>query len=453
MEQNYRQIPSVDTVLSSERISKLCQDFSQPMVKDLVREILEKIRTDISKGNLKPNKIAIYDRIEEESRLRWNDWPVRTINATGVILHTNMGRAPISPESSTTASNGSEGYSNLEIDLKTGARGSRQSHITGLLCDITGSDSAYVTNNNAAALFLGLAAIAHGKEVIISRSESIEIGGGFRIPDVLDHSGATLREIGTTNKTYGEDYRAAINENTGAILSVHASNFKIIGFTHSADISEISAIGTDTNIPVLHDLGSGCLLDTTKFGLSQEPRPQDSISSGSTLCFFSGDKLLGGPQAGIIVGKKKYVDAIARHPLARAFRIDKFSLAALHKTLLHYIRGEAESKIPIWKMISMPSEKIRDRALQLQQCLSLKGAVEPGKSTIGGGSLPGEEIETFLLSINTLQPDHFGKLLRRASTPVVSRIEENRLILDLRTVLPEEDTQLKQSLQEVIKAQ
>ena len=260
-----------------------------------------------------------------------------------------------------------------------------------LICQLTGAEAALVVNNNASAVLLGLAAVAYGKEVIVSRGEAVEIGGGFRIPDVLRQSGATLVEVGTTNKTYVRDYEAAITENTGAILSVHASNFRVVGFTHTPSLQELVELGARFGVPVLHDLGSGCLLDTAQFGLAHEPMPQESIAAGASLAFFSGDKLLGGPQAGIVGGKSDLMSVVSRHPLARAVRIDKGSLAALNATLLHYLKDEAMSKIPIWDMISQSQESLADRAEAWQSAVGGLTSVVPGESTVGGGSLAGRD--------------------------------------------------------------
>ncbi len=329
------------------------------------------------------------------------------------------------------------------MDLESGRRGSRQAHISRLVCEVTGAEAAMVVNNNASAVMLGLAAIAVGKEVIVSRGEAVEIGGGFRIPDVLKQSGAKLVEVGTTNRTYARDFEAAITDYTGAILSVHASNFKVVGFTNAPELSELVAVGARREVPVLHDLGSGCLFDTTAYGLAYEPRPQDSVEAGVGLGFFSGDKLLGGPQAGIIIGKKDLVDILARHPLARAVRIDKLSMAALAATLLHYIREEALEKVPVWRMMAMTSGEIRARADRWQGCLGEVAAVVEALSAIGGGSLPGESLPSWCVAVDCAErtggADGLAKRLRSGDTPVIARIEDERVLLDPRTVLPDEE--------------
>ena len=288
-----RDIPSTDKILSHPRVQQLCNIYSEMRVTDVVRQCLDSVRSEVLANQKLPAIERICDKVETSVTSRWKSWPVKVINGTGVILHTNLGRSPLSAEAIHSANEVSSGYSDLELDLNTGNRGSRQSKISLLINDLIGSESAMVVNNNAAAMVLGLAAVASNKEVIIAKSESVEIGGGFRIPDVLLQSNAILREVGTTKRTYKTDFQSAISDETGAILSVHTSNFKIVGFVANPTISELVKVGRDNNVPVLHDIGSGCLIDTTKHNLDPEPRPQDSINSGVDLCFFSGDKLLG----------------------------------------------------------------------------------------------------------------------------------------------------------------
>ncbi len=446
MTTQFRSLPSVDRVLSDQRIQKLMDDYSRQAVLDLVRAQLEEARRAISRGTVAPGLDEVVEAVERRAAAQWHPWPSPVINATGVILHTNLGRAPLSREAVEALQRAALGYSDLELDLESGKRGSRQAYVSRLLCQVTGAEAALVVNNNASAVLLGLAAIASGKEVIVSRGEAVEIGGGFRIPDVLRQSGATLVEVGTTNRTYAHDFEQAITQRTGAILSVHASNFKVLGFTHSPELGELVELGRKHSIPVLHDLGSGCLLDTTRFGLAREPLPQDSIRAGVGLGFFSGDKLLGGPQAGIIVGKKELVSIVSRHPLARAVRIDKLSMAALSATLLHYIRGEATEKVPIWRMLSMPADEARSRASAWAAAIGRPASVVPGFSTIGGGSLPGETLPTWLVSLDTTGieggAEALARRLRQGTPPVIGRIEDERVLLDPRTVLPEDEPAL-----------
>ncbi|MCH8207391.1 MAG: L-seryl-tRNA(Sec) selenium transferase, partial [Chloroflexi bacterium] len=286
-------MPSVDRVISDERVQRLMEGFSHEAVVDLVRTELVEARRAIADGGGTTSLDQVVRTVEASASARWRPWPGPVINATGVVLHTNLGRSPLSAESVEAVRRAAAGYSDLELDLEAGTRGSRQAHVAQLLCQLTGAEAALVVNNNASAVMLGLAAVASGKEVIVSRGEAVEIGGGFRIPDVLRQSGATLVEVGTTNRTYARDYQSALGEDTGAILSVHASNFRVTGFTHTPEIAELVELGARHGIPVLHDLGSGCLLDTTRFGLAREPIPQDSVRAGIGLAFFSGDKLLG----------------------------------------------------------------------------------------------------------------------------------------------------------------
>ncbi|MCH9009852.1 MAG: L-seryl-tRNA(Sec) selenium transferase [Chloroflexi bacterium] len=442
----FQALPSVERILSDERVRQLIEAYSRQVVTTLVRSHLDSARKTIAGGGSPPEFDDLVEAVESQASEQWTSWPNHVINATGVILHTNLGRAPLSRESAEAMQRAAFGYSDLELDLESGRRGSRQAHISRLVCEVTGAEAAMVVNNNASAVMLGLAAIAVGKEVIVSRGEAVEIGGGFRIPDVLEQSGARLVEVGTTNRTYARDFEAAITPDTAAILSVHASNFKVIGFTSAPKLSELVEVGARRNVPVLHDLGSGCLFDTTEYGLAYEPRPQDSVEAGVGLGFFSGDKLLGGPQAGIIIGKKDLVDVVARHPLARAVRIDKLSMAALAATLLHYIRDEALEKVPVWRMMAMTAAEIEVRAGKWQGALGEGASVVEARSAIGGGSLPGESLPSWCVAVDCAEraggADGLAKRLRSGDTPVIARIEDERVLLDPRTVLPEEEEQL-----------
>ena len=442
----HRALPSVDRLAGDPRVQSLIDSYSREPVLALVRETLAESRKALGEGGSPPAFGDLAAAIERRAEARWRPWPSPIINATGVVLHTNLGRAPLSTEAMEAVHKAAAGYSDLELDLESGRRGSRQKHVSDLLCRLTGAAAALVVNNNASAVLLGLAALAAGKEVIVSRAEAVEIGGGFRIPDVLRQSGATLVEVGTTNRTYIRDFEAAITENTGAILSVHASNFRVVGFTHAPSLGELSDLGASLGIPVLHDLGSGCLLDTTRFGLAHEPMPQESVEAGASLAFFSGDKLLGGPQAGIIVGKRSLIEAVSRHPLARAVRIDKLSIAALTATLLHYLKDEATAQVPVWEMISRSSSSLAKRAEAWQSAIGGPTCVVPGQSTIGGGSLPGETMPASLLSIDaSTMPGGANALaanMRRCSPPIVGRIEDERVLLDPRTVHPHLDETL-----------
>jgi L-seryl-tRNA(Ser) seleniumtransferase len=446
MENEFRRLPGVDTVLSDERIARLTTRYPHELLVDIVRKYLEQARGEISSG--KPSSslddiVALVsgylDRLENPV-LR----PV--INATGVVIHTNLGRAPLSRETIEAMDMVSRSYSNLEFDLPTGRRGSRYIHVEELLCQISGAEAGMVVNNNASGVMLALSAVAKRKEVIVSRGEAVEIGGSFRIPDVMRQSGAKLVEVGTTNRTYIDDYRNAITQRTAALMRVHSSNFQVIGFTHSVTIEELAELSGQCGLPVLDDLGSGCFLDTSDYGLAPEPMVQQSVIAGVGLACFSGDKLLGGPQAGIIVGKKELVDKCKKHPLARAVRTDKTRIAGLSATLLHYLRGEATRKIPIWRMIAAQPEELGQRAGAWAEALGAKAEVIDGESMIGGGSLPGSTLPTRLvalgrngsLSASAIQ-SLARKLRNRKEMPVVGRISDNVLLFDPRSVLPEED--------------
>ncbi len=449
----YRNLPSIDKVISNDRIVKLLDRYSREKVVDIARQVLDKARDDIARGRQSPNPEEIMQSIVDEAGLLFTPGLKPVINATGVILHTNLGRAPLSSESILAMSAASSGYSNLEFDLEKGERGSRHVHIEKILCSLTGAEAALVVNNNASAVLLALTCMARRKEVIVSRGEAVEIGGGFRIPDVMKESGAKLIEVGTTNRTYIEDYIEAINDKTAVLMRVHPSNFRVHGFTHSVTISEITALGKQKDIPVIDDLGSGCLLETAPFGLNPEPTVQQSIDAGVALACFSGDKLLGGPQAGIVVGKKEYIAKLKKHPLARALRMDKSRLAGLWATLMHYALGEATKKIPVWKMISMPFAEIDARAMQWARVLPGKASVIDGFSMIGGGSLPGEILPTRLLAVYAIKDNKgrskaslLSEKLRANDPPVIARIDNDILLLDPRTVGPEEDKALAEAL-------
>ncbi|MSQ07449.1 MAG: L-seryl-tRNA(Sec) selenium transferase [Dehalococcoidia bacterium] len=436
--------------------------YQRTWLVELVRQELDRARQRLRpsggvprQGGNAPSAGEVAQAVASELESLTRVAPTPVINATGVIIHTNLGRAPLSRAATQAAVQAAQGYTNLELDLDNGRRGSRQAHLQALLRQLTGAEAALVVNNNAAAVLLGLCALAAGKEVIVSRGEAVEIGGGFRIPDVLSQSGATLVDVGTTNRTYVRDYERAITANTGAFLKAHASNFRVEGFTAAVESKELVELGKQRGIPVLHDVGSGCLLPTEKYGLAHEPTPQEGITAGVGLVFFSGDKLLGGPQAGIVVGQRELVQRLERHPLARAVRIDKLSLASLTATLLHYLKGEAETEIPIWRMISTPADQVRRRARNWSRRLGGNTTVAQCQSAIGGGSLPGETLPSWALVIPTPTrrgdgPEAVLEQLRRCHPPVVARIEADRVLLDPRTVLPEEDAPLLRAVGAVL---
>ncbi len=370
------------------------------------------------------------------------------INATGVVIHTNLGRALLSDAARAAMDVAGADYNNLEYDLDAGQRGSRYVHAVELLRRLTGAEDALVVNNNASAVLLCLMALARDREVIISRGQLVEIGGGFRIPDVLQTSGARLVEVGTTNRTHLADYADAIGPATAALLRVHSSNFRQVGFTAEVSLADLVSLGRERGLPVIDDLGSGTLLDTSAFGLAYEPRVQDSVQAGATLVTFSGDKLLGGPQAGLIVGSSQAIALLRRHPLTRALRVDKTTLAALAATLSHYLRGEAATKIPVWRMIAASSAALEARAAAWAAALRVAGVaaeVWAGQSTVGGGSLPGETLPTSLLALPGLSPDRMAARLRAGDPPVIARITQDALVLDPRTVpAADEETLLRQ---------
>lgn len=348
-----RNLPSVERVANHGDLADLVAAYGRGWVVELARNAVSEARQRVLAGAAAPSETDIVAVVRDAVIQLVTPSPRPVINATGVIIHTNLGRAPLSNSAIAAAENAAKGYSDLEIDLETGRRGSRQAHLQSLLRNLTGAEAAFVVNNNASALLLGLSALAAGREVIVTRGEAVEIGGGFRIPDVLRQSGCTLVDVGTTNRTYIRDYADAVTEHTGAFLKAHASNFRVEGFTAGVDERDLVELGAKTGIPVLHDVGSGAILATERYGLAHEPTPQESIAAGVGLVFFSGDKLLGGPQAGIVVGKKELVSQMERHPLARAVRIDKMSLASLTATLIHFLSGDAESKVPVWRMIDL----------------------------------------------------------------------------------------------------
>jgi len=480
MGEEFRHLPSVDKILADERFKRAGESYPHDLLVSLIRQQLEQERLAIASGKTASPLPEIVDSICAHLQALENPGPCPIINATGVILHTNLGRAPLSQETILAMDAVAKGYSNLEFDLATGKRGSRQVHIESLLCQLTGAEAAIVVNNNASAVLLGLTALARRKEVIVSRGQAVEIGGGFRIPDVMRQSGAKLIEVGTTNCTYIRDYEQSISPRTAALMRVHSSNFKVMGFTSEVAFEDLIALADRNNLLVLDDLGSGCFLDTAEFGLAPEPTVPQSVTLGAGLTFFSGDKLVGGPQAGIIVGKKQFVDKLRRHPLARAVRIDKIRLAGLVATLIHYLKGEATTKIPVWRMIlkgeattkipvwrmiSAPLKEVDRRAKQWAQVLSGLAQMVEGETMIGGGSLPGGTLPTRLVAIggkkgrNTAQILSIGgkkgrntaqilsQKLRLQEMPIIGRISEDVLLLDPRSVLPEEDKMVLQALQ------
>jgi L-seryl-tRNA(Ser) seleniumtransferase len=440
-----RSLPSVDHLLQSTSASSLISNYGRSLTLQAIRITLEETRESILQGE--PDQPEEKLLAEAQKKLeRWVTPTLRpVINATGVIVHTNLGRAPLSNEAQTALLEAASGYNTLEYNLSRGRRGKREQHCETWLCQLTGAEAALVVNNNAAAVLLTLTALAKRKPVLISRSQLIEIGGGFRIPDVMRQSGAKLVEVGTTNRTHLEDFEAAIDDRTALILQAHHSNFRIIGFTTEPSLAELVRLGTRHGIPVVHDLGSGALLDTAQFGLGHEPTVQESLRDGATIVAFSGDKLFGGPQAGILLGKKDWIHKLRKHPLARAIRPDKLCLAALSTTIMHYLKDEALKKIPIWQMISISADDLKKRAKAWADHLAY-GEVSEGQSTVGGGSLPEETLPTWTLAFPVERPNAFAKVLRQGTFPIITRIEDDQVILDPRTVLPEQEEPLLQIL-------
>ena len=448
-----RLLPSIDELLQSTTGQQLIRDYSRALTLRAVRASLTHARAAIRQGALCPS----YDELlADTARMlelenRPNLRPV--INATGVIINTNLGRSPLSQSALAAIQAAAGGYSNLEYDLQAGERGSRHTHVAALLCELTGAEAALVTNNNAAAVLLTLSALSNGREVIISRGQLVEIGGGFRIPDVMRQSGCQLIEVGATNRTRLSDYEAALSERTAMLLTVHPSNFRLIGFVETVSTNALADLAHRHGLLVMDDLGSGCLLNSERYGLGHEPMPQESIAAGADVVCFSGDKLLGGPQAGIILGKADVIKAIAKHPLMRAVRIDKMTLAALEATLRHYQREEAETHIPIWQMIAATPASLASRAAKWVSQLQKQGIIahtQHGESTVGGGSLPGETLPTTLLALDAahvpLPLDELAQRLRARKTPIITRIQRDTLLLDPRTVLKEQDKEVVMAL-------
>ncbi len=448
-----RNLPSVEQLLQTETTAYLIARFGRPLTLDALRKTLDDVRARFKRD---PEiSLPSIEAILAGAESTLTAWAAQTlhpvINATGVILHTNLGRAPLSDATIHAMDIVSRGYSNLEFDLETGKRGSRLIHAESLLQKLTGAESALVVNNCASAVLLTLSALANHKRVIIARSQLVEIGGGFRVPDVMKQSGAKLVEVGTTNKIRVSDYESALEIPTALVMRAHRSNFKIIGFTEEPDFVDVVLAAHQAGVPVVDDLGSGALYDTAKYGFSHEPTVQESLQAGADVILFSGDKLLGGPQAGIIIGKKILLDKIKRHPLARAVRADKSCLAGISATLAHYLKDEAEREIPILKMMFLTLKQVQGRAEAWRAELG-QGLVVPGESTVGGGSLPDESIPTFLLELKVPSAEKFLRALRKNNPPIIARTEYDKVLLDPRTVFPEQEGALLVALKNLLKA-
>jgi L-seryl-tRNA(Ser) seleniumtransferase len=442
IQQELRSLPSVDRLLQHPQVAVLAERWGHDLTVDATRQVLEATREEIRAGSACPPADVLARQVDQRLQDQLRPTLRPAINATGVIIHTNLGRAPLSAEAREAMDAVAVGYSNLEYDLEGGRRGSRYVHAEALLCRLTGAEAALVVNNNASAVLLILMALARGREVILSRGQLVEIGGGFRIPDVMRQSSATLVEVGTTNRTYLHDYEGALTENTAALMRVHRSNFRLMGFVHEPELADMVALARQHSLLLFDDLGSGTLLDTEPFGLVHEPTMQESVAAGASLVSCSGDKLLGGPQAGIILGRADLIARLKRFPLTRALRVDKTTLAGLQVTLRHYLLGEATVKVPVWRMVSLNVEQVEERAHRWVRALETRrvpATALPGHSTVGGGSLPGETLPTWLVALDLDSPDEIASRLRNGEPPVIARIESDRLVLDPRTVLAEQE--------------
>jgi L-seryl-tRNA(Ser) seleniumtransferase len=444
-----RSIPAVDSLLHTSQAAELIAIYGRSLALDGIRSVLAELRGEVQGGMAVPDATAILDLASQKISNWLNPSLIPVINATGVILHTNLGRAPLSQAALQAVAQISAGYSTLEYDLERGQRGTRALHAENLLLRLTGAEAALVVNNNAGAVLLALSALASRRRVVISRTQLVEIGGGFRVPDVMRQSGARLVEVGTTNRVHASDFESALSEPAALVLRAHHSNFKLVGFTSELSFTELVEIAHRFHVPILDDLGSGALLDTARFGLGHEPTVQESLQAGADLVCFSGDKLLGGPQAGIIVGRRDLLARIKKHPLARALRADKICLAALSATLLAYLKGEAEFSLPVWQMIALSPATVGERARRWVAALQ-SGEVILGQSTVGGGSLPEESLPTFLLSLAVPQPNRFLARLRKVNPPIIARIENERVVFDPRTVLAFQEDAFLKGLRQVL---
>ncbi|MDH7482455.1 MAG: L-seryl-tRNA(Sec) selenium transferase [Armatimonadota bacterium] len=442
-----RSLPSIDRLLGEPSLKELIGEIPRPYVAEAARKTLDEIRSRIREGFTVKEEDISLERLAQDIRLRAkalaNTSIRRAINATGIVLHTGLGRAVLPAAAQKALIDVASGHCNLEIDIKTGGRGKRSEHYQELLKNLTGAESALVVNNNAAAVFLALNTLACGREVIVSRGELVEIGGSFRMPDIMASAGVKLIEVGTTNRTYVSDYENAISEETGLILKVHTSNFCIVGFAKSPALSELAELGKKKGIPVMEDIGSGALIDMSRFGLKSEPTVQESIRAGADIVTFSGDKLLGGPQSGIIVGRKEFVEAMARNPLSRTFRIDKLTIAALEATLKLYVDSDTVIRnIPTLRYISRTLPEITHAANQLKAKLitsigdNAKIEIFDGFSEVGGGSLPGQQLPTKLIAIYNadISPIDLAQKFREANPPIFGRVGDDKFLLDIRTV-------------------
>jgi len=456
-----RELPSVDELMKNEPVARLAEEHDRNVVLGVVRSVLDSIRSQIRQAErpeefreaLSPERLA--ERVASELEAKFAPSLRRAINAVGIILHTGLGRAVLSSKAVEAVTEAIKGYCNLATDIDEGRRSSRDVHFSGLLRELTGAEAATVACNNSAATMLILNTLAKGREVIVSRGQLVEIGGSFRLPEVMAASGAILREVGTTNKTHLSDYYNAINENTAAIMRVHMSNYRIVGFFEEPPIEDLVRVAAEHGLPVIDDLGSGALVDLSRYGLEPEPMVQDSIKAGVDVACFSGDKLIGGPQCGIIVGKADVIGRIRKNPLARAVRVGKMEVAALEATLRLFLDGSRlEQTHPVYRMLSLSVESIESRANAVAAALneSTSGAAEisviDGESQVGSGSVPAQMLPTKLLSVRPLcmSDDDLAKALRRSEPPIFTRIRQGAVLLDFRTIQPDEDKAVQNAL-------
>ena len=447
---DFRSLPSVHDVLRQPEVADLAEGIQPEALAALAREAVAAERARLARDGGAGDLAGVVRTVRAAAVDLLTPRLGRLINATGVVIQTNLGRAPVSEATAAAMAEAATQYTPLEFDLISGRRGDRMAGVTRLLRQLTGAEDALVVNNNAAAILLALTALAAGREVVVSRGEAVEIGGGFRVPDVLAQSGARLVEVGTTNRTYARDYEAAITPSTAALLKVHTSNFRVVGFTHSVGLVELAELADRHDLAALDDLGSGALLDTAAYGLAHEPMLAESVAAGAAVVCASGDKLLGGPQAGILAGRAATIERLRRHPLARAIRADKTCLAGLETTLRHYLAGEAETAIPVWRMIAMPASVIGERADAWRAALERLGVAgattRPARSAVGGGSLPGETLPTHVLAVPlSAVPGGEAEALRRlraGDPPLIARAEDGHLLADPRTVFPDDDARV-----------
>jgi len=462
---DFRRIPSLDSLLAEAALAPLVERFGRDAVVSSARAALDDVRTEIAASASGPEGArakepdlstrALVERLRARLERRFAPSLAAAVNATGVIMHSGLGRAVLSPAAGDSIASVASGYSTLALDLEAGKRVPRDRHVEGLLRELTGAEAATVVNNNAAATVLILNTLARGKEVVVSRGQLVEIGGSFRMPDVMATSGAVLREVGTTNKTHLRDYEAAVTESTGAILRVHHSNYRIVGFAEEPSIEALAALGRARGVPVIDDLGSGALIELAPFGLAAEPLVQASVRAGADVVCFSGDKLIGGPQSGIIAGKSAWIQKIRKNPLARAFRCGKLTLAALEPTLKLFLAPDTiAERHPIYRMLALTPDELGRRAKKLAAALrralpnSVALTVEDGESQVGSGAVPVETLPSKVLSVRApgLAPEELARRLRHSAPPVFARIHKDTVLLDLRTIQPGEESAVVRAL-------